>query len=64
MDLRLVDKGNRTMKIVGKQSVVAAYLPNDESQAICFCTSATKHSAIFVAAAPPFAGTLDLRISR
>jgi hypothetical protein len=36
MDLRLVEEGNWTMKIVGKESVVAAVFAGRSKRMICF----------------------------
>jgi hypothetical protein len=36
MDLRLVEEGNRTMKIVGKESVVAAVFAGRSKRVMCF----------------------------
>jgi hypothetical protein len=64
MDLRLVEEGNRTMKIVGKESVVAAVFAGRSKRVMCFASRPWKYLAMLVVNIRPFVGSLGWRISR
>jgi hypothetical protein len=59
MDLRLVEDGNRTMKIVGKKSVVAAVLAGRSKRAMCFAFAYGNIRKCWRVIIPRFVGSLE-----